>query len=145
MTSAFVLRFALIWTVIFAMLLVNVSVATPIETASNPPIEKESRLLTGLPTLVVIGVTSFGRWLTPLDEWEAEIRKLTEDELFVKRWMLVNYDPASLERANRALSIIQQQRTAVKKKRNRFLWWYYPTMTVVGAGAMMLTFWMQRD
>lgn len=145
MTSVFVPRFALIWTVIFAMILTNVSVAIPIETASNPPIREESRLLTGLPTLVVIGVTSFGRWLTPLDEWQAEIRTLTEDELFVKRWMLVNYDPASLERANRAISIIQQQRKAIEKKRNRFLWWYYPTITVVGAGAMMLTFWMQRD
>lgn len=145
MTSAFVPRFALIWTVIFAMLLANISVATPVEIASNPPPREESRFLTGLPTLVVIGVTSFGRWLTPLDEWQAEIRKLTEDELFVKRWMLVNYDPASLEKANRAISIIQQQRKALEKKRNRFLWWYYPTITVVGAGAMMLTFWLQKD
>ena len=145
MTSAFVPRFALIWTVIFAMLLANISAATPIETASNPPTREESRFLTGLPTLVVIGVTSIGRWLTPLDEWQAEIHKLNEDELFVKRWMLVNYDPISLERANRAISIIQQQRKAIEKKRKRFLWWYYPSITVIGAGAMMLTLWLQKD
>ena len=145
MTLAFVSRLVLIMTVIFAMLLANVSVATPIETVNNPPIREENRSFTGLPTLVVIGVTSFGRWLTPLDEWQAEIHKLTEDELFVKRWMLINYDPASLEKANRAISIIQQERKAVEKKRKRFLWWYYPSITVIGAGAMMLTLWLQKD
>lgn len=145
MTFAFVTRLVLTWTVIFTMFLVNVSVATPIETVNNPPIREENRSFTGLPTLVVIGVTSIGRWLTPLDEWQAEIHKLNEDELFVKRWMLVNYDPISLERANRAISIIQQQRKAVEKKRNRFMWWYYPSITVIGAGAMMLTLWLQKD
>lgn len=145
MTSVFGARPILIWTVIFATFMANISVATPVETVNKPPTREESRSFTGLPTLVVIGVTSFGRWLTPLDEWQAEIRKLTEDELFVKRWMLVNYDPASLERANRAISIIQQQRKAIEKKRNRFLWWYYPSITLVGAGAMLLTLWLQKD
>ena len=73
-----------------------------------------------------MGVTSFGRWLTPLDEWRAEIHKLNEDELFVQRWMLVNNDPTSREKGKRAIVRIQKRRNAIEKKRNRFLWWYLP-------------------
>ncbi|MDD9973036.1 MAG: hypothetical protein OXU27_03470, partial [Candidatus Poribacteria bacterium] len=85
------------------------------------------------------------RWLTPLDEWQAEIHKLTEDELFIQRWLLVNNDFASLEKGKRAIMKIQKRREAIKKRRNRFLWWYYPTITVIGAGAGMLTLWLQRN
>ena len=145
MTLPFASRLTLICTVICAILLADVSVATPTKTEHNSHTHKENRHFIGLPTLVVIGVTSFGYWLTPLDEWDAEIRKLTEDELFVQRWMLLNDDSASLEKGKRAIAKIQKQRKAIEKKRKRFLWWYYPGMTVIGAGAMMLTLWLQKD
>ena len=145
MTLSSVSRLILICTLIFAILLADVSVATSIKEKNDSSTHEKSRPLIGLPTLVVISVTSFGYWLTPLDEWDAEIRKLTEDELFVQRWMLLNDDPASLEKGKRAIAKIQKQRKVVEKKRNRFLWWYYPSMTVIGAGAMLLTLWLQKD
>ena len=145
MTLTFASRLTLICTVICAILLADISVATPTKTEHNSHTHKENRHLIGLPTLVVIGVTSFGYWLTPLDEWDAKVRKLTEDELFVQRWMLLNDDSASLEKGKRAIAKIQKQRKAIEKKRKRFLWWYYPSMTVIGAGAMMLTLWLQKD
>ena len=145
MTLPFASRPTLICTLIFAILLANVSVATPIKESNDSFTHEKSSPLIGLPTLVVIGVTSFGRWLTPLDEWHAQIHKLNEDELFVQRWMLVNNDPTSREKGKRAIVKIQKRRNAIEKKRNRFLWWYYPSMTVIGAGAMMLTLWLQRD
>ncbi len=145
MTLSSVSRLTLICPLIFAILLADVSVATSIKEKNDSSTHKKSRPLIGLPTLVVISVTSFGYWLTPLDEWDAEIRKLTEDELFVQRWMLLNDDPASLEKGKRAIAKIQKQRKVVEKKRNRFLWWYYPSMTVIGAGAMLLTLWLQKD
>ena len=145
MTLPFAPRFTLIYALIFAILLADVSVATPMKDKNDSSTHEKSRPLIGLPTLVVMNVAFLGYWLTPLDDWDAEIRKLTEDELFVQRWMLLNDDPASLEKGKRAIAKIQKQRKAIKQKRNRFLWWYYPSMTVIGAGAMMLTFWLQRD
>lgn len=145
MTLTFASRLTLICTLIFAILLADVSVATPTKTEHNSHTHKENRPLIGLPTLVAMSVASFGYWITPLGEWEAEIRKLTEDELFVQRWMLLRDDPASLEKGKRAIAKIQKQRKAVEKKRKRFLWWYYPSMTIIGTGALMLTFWLQKD
>lgn len=118
--------------------------------ATSPAVQaqssrEESKSFFGLPSLVIIGVTSFGRWLTPLDEWHTEIHKLTEDELFVRRWMLVNNDFASLKKGKQTIEIIQKRRKAIKKKRKRFLWWYYPTITAIGAGVGVLTFWLQKN
>ena len=145
MTLPFATRLTLISALIFAILLTDISVATPIKETNDSFTREKSNPLIGLPTLVVMGVTSFGRWLTPLDEWQAEIRKLNEDKLFVQRWMLVHNDLASREKGKRAIMKIQKRRNAIEKKRNRFLWWYYPSMTVIGAGAMALTLWLQRD
>ena len=145
MTFAFTPRFALIWTVIFAMLLVDISVASPTEKSDNSSTRREIYGEVGFTSLITITVISLGRWLTPLDDWETEIHKLTEDELFVERWMLLNDDPASLEKGKRAITKIQEQRKVVEKKRKRFLWWYYPTITAIGTGVMMLIFGMRRD
>ena len=81
MTLPFVSRLTLICTLIFAILLADVSIATPTNQPNDSSTHEKSRPLIGFPTLVVIGVTSFGYLLTPLDEWDAEIRKLTEDEI----------------------------------------------------------------
>ena len=145
MTLPFASRLTLTCLLIFAFLLTDVSIATPTQATNDSFTREKSNTLIGLPTLVVMGVTSFGRWLTPLDEWQAEIHKLNEDELFVQRWMLVNNEPTSREKGKRAIVRIQKQRNAIEKKRNRFLWWYYPSVTVIGAGAMMLTLWLQKD
>ena len=145
MTLPFVSRLTLICPLIFGILLADISIATPTTETNDSLAREKSNSLIGLPTLVVMGVTSFGRWLTPLDEWQAEIHKLNEDQLFVQRWMLVNNDLPSREKGNRAIVRIQKKRNAIEKKRNRFLWWYYPSMTLIGAGAMMLTLWLQKD
>ena len=145
MTLPFASRLILICALICAPLLTDVSVATPITETNASFTREKSNPFIGLPTLVVMGVTSFGRWLTPLDEWQAEIHKLDEDELFVQRWMLVNNDLASREKGNRAIVSIQKRRDAIEKKRKRFLWWYYPSIIVIGAGAGMLTLWLQKD
>ena len=145
MTLSFASRLTLICTLIFAILLADVSVATPTKKKNGSSTHEKNRPLIGLPTLVVMNVAFLGYWLTPLDNWDAEIRKLTEDELFAQRWMLLNDDPASLEKGKRAIAKIQKQRKAIEKKRKRFLWWYYPSMTVIGAGAMLLTLYLQKE
>lgn len=145
MTFAFVSRHILIYTVIFAMLLANVSVAGQKETANNSDTRSEIAGDIGFSTLLMISVVSLGRWLTPLDEWHAEIRKLTEDEHFVERWMLFNDDPASLEKGNRAIAKIRKEREALEKKYNRFQWLYYPAVGIIGGGAMMLYLSLRGD
>lgn len=145
MTSAFLSRHALIWTVIFAMLFANVPVAKSSETKNKSRTESEVYGDIGIATLAAISITSFGRWLTPLDEWHAEIRKLTEDERFVERWMLLNDDPASLEKGNRAIAKIRKDREALEKKYKRLSWLYYPAISVIGGAAMMLVFSLRGD
>lgn len=145
MTLPFALRLTLTCMLIFTTVLANTSVATPIKETNDSLTREKSSPIIGLPTLVIMGVTSFGRWLTPLDEWQAEIHKLNEDELFVQRWLLVNNDFTSIEKGKRAIAKIQRKRDAIEKKRKRLMWWYYPTMTIVGTGALMLTFWLQKD
>lgn len=145
MTLRFALCCTLICTLIFTTLFTNVSVASPIKEANDTFIHEKNSPIIGLPTLVVMGVTSFGRWLTPLDEWQTEIHKLNEDELFVQRWMLVNKDSFSIEKGKKAIAKIQRKRDAIEKKRKRFQWLYYPTMAVIGAGAGLLTLWLQTD
>ena len=92
--------------------------------------------------IIAMGVGFVGYYLTPLDDWQTEIHKLKQDELFVQRWMLLNNDPASLEKGKRALENIQREKETLKKKRNRFQFWYYPAITVVGTGVLMLAGWI---
>ncbi|MXV83376.1 hypothetical protein F4X88_21655 [Candidatus Poribacteria bacterium] len=92
--------------------------------------------------IIAMGVGTVGYYLTPLDDWQAKIHKLEQDELFVQRWMLLNDEPASLEKGKRALENIRKERETIKKKRNRFRLWYYPTITIVGTGVLMLAGWI---
>ena len=66
MTLPFAARLTLICALIFAILSADVSIATPITETNDSFTREKSNPFIGLPTLVVIGVTSFGRWLTPL-------------------------------------------------------------------------------
>ncbi len=145
MTLAPASRFVLICTVIFAMLSANVSVAKSSETEKNSRNDTRIGESIGLTTLTILSVVSLGRWLTPLDEWHAEIRKLTADEHFVERWMLLNDDPVSLEKGNRALSKIREERKAMEKKYNRFNWLYVTAMGVIGGVTTILIFSLRGD
>ena len=145
MNFVFVSRRVLVYIIIFGLLLTNISVAEQRKTTDDSHIRSEAYTDVAFSTLVIISVVSFGRWLTPLDEWHAEIHKLTEDEHFVERWMLLNDDPASLEKGNRAIAKIRKERKALEKKYNRLQWVYYPAISLIGAGAMMLTSWLRRD
>jgi hypothetical protein len=91
--------------------------------------------------IIAMGMNVAGYYLTPLDDWQAKIHKLKQDELFVQRWLLLNNDPASLEKGRKAIENIQEERKALEKKRNRFRLWYYPAVTVVTTGVLMLAGW----
>jgi hypothetical protein len=90
-------------------------------------------------------VYQFGYILTPLNELEADISKLRQDELFVQRWMSLNNDPASLEKGQVHLSRIQNEKKAEEKKRNRIRLWFYPTIGVISTGAILLFGWLRGD
>lgn len=91
--------------------------------------------------IIAMGMNVAGYYLTPLNDWQAKIHKLKQDELFVQRWMLINNDPASLEKGKAAIENIQKERKVLEKKRNRFRLWYYPAVTVVTTGVLMLAGW----
>lgn len=88
-------------------------------------------------------VYQLGYILTPLGELKTDIAKLKEDELFVQRWMLLNNDPASLEKGQLHLIHIQKEKKELEKRRTRISWWFYPTITVINTGAILLYGWLQ--
>ena len=131
-----------IWTVIFAIVLANASVATADKTSNHSSTDAQAIYLS---SLVVFGTISLGNWLTPLDDWQTEISKLKKDEEFIERWMLLHDDSTSLEKGKKAIVKIQERRKALEKKYNRWKWLYYPAIGIVGAGAMSLFLWLTRD
>ncbi len=84
------------------------------------------------------GILAIGIWLSPLGEWDTEIRKLAADEFFVQRWTRFHTDPASLEKGEKVLTDIRQEKEALERKRNRFRLWFYPAIIGVGTGVMTL-------
>lgn len=138
--SRFTRHFVGTWTV--AVILVNTSVATADKTSNDSSADAVDIYLS---SLIVIGTISFGNWLTPLDDWQAEIYKLKKDEEFIERWMLLHDNPTSLEKGEKAIVKIQERRKALEKKYNRWKWLYYPAIGIVGAGAMLLFFQLTRD
>ncbi|MDE0556110.1 MAG: hypothetical protein OXI24_18000 [Candidatus Poribacteria bacterium] len=148
MSLTFTLRFVGIWIVIFAMVLANAPVATAERTSNNSSDKTSNRTEAEtfyLSTLVILGTVGLGNWLTPLDDWQAEIHKLKQDEAFIERWMLLYDDAASLEKAKKAITKIQERRKALEKKYNRWKWLYYPAVGIVGASAVSLLVWLTRD
>ncbi len=120
----------------FLILLPTVDAHIPVD-SSHPEVSKSAPLI-GIP-VVVAGVTMLGRWITPISDLEKEIRNLTADEDFVRRWMLLNTDLNSQEKGKRALANIEKEKKAKAKKLRRTKFWAYPLIIMVGTGAMLLT------
>jgi len=135
-------HFVGIWTVIFAIALSNASVATEDKRSHHSSTDAEAIYVS---YLVIFGSISFAKWLSPLDDWQAEISKLKKDVEFIERWMLIHDDSTSLEKGRKAIVKIQERQKALEKKYNRWKWFYYPTVGIVGASAMSLFFWLARD
>ena len=92
----------------------------------------------GFSIAAAAGATLLGRWLTPIGKLEKEIQKLTADEMFVRRWMLINDTPESLEKGRKALANIEKEKKAREKKLRRTEIWAYPLIIIAGSGAMLL-------
>ena len=90
-------------------------------------------------------IAQIGYGLSPLDELNADIAKLKGDALFMERWMLLNDDPESLEKAEAHLSRIQKELQAKEKKRKRTVLWFIPAITVINTGAILLFEWLRKD
>ena len=138
-------RLVLVGALIFAVLIGTVPSVATNESSNSSSARRESDARAPLSVLVATGVNFLGHYLTPIPRWQAEIRRLAADERFVQQWMLLNEDSASLQKGRRAIERIQKQKEAVEKKLNRFRKWYYPVSILVGAGAMMLTWWLQGE
>ena len=121
----------------FLILLPTADAHMPVD-SSRSEVSKSAPLI-GLPVVVVAGVTMLGRWITPISDLEKEIRNLTADEEFVRRWMLLNTDVNSQEKGKRALANIEKEKKAKQKKLRRTAFWAYPLIIVIGTGAMLLT------
>lgn len=80
--------------------------------------------------------------LSPISEWEAEVQRLTEDEIFIERWVLLNTDSASVQRGQVLLEKTRNQRAVTQQKLSRFKRWFYPAVTLIGTGGLLLLNWV---
>lgn len=80
--------------------------------------------------------------LSPISEWEAEIQRLTADEIFIERWVSLNADPGSVQRGQVLLEKTRNQRAVTQQKLSRFKRWFYPAVTLIGTGGLFLLNWI---
>lgn len=89
-------------------------------------------------TLFSIGYGYLVQKYSPISKWESNIDKLTEDQRFLERWMLINTDPTEVQRIQKLIEKAEKEKTVVKKKMTRFKRWFYPVVTLVGTGGIFL-------
>ena len=89
-------------------------------------------------TLFSIGYGYLVQKYSPISKWENEIDKLTEDQRFLERWMLINTDPTEVQRLQKLIAETEKEKTLVKKRMTRFKRWFYPVVTLVGTGGIFL-------
>ncbi len=126
-------RFFLIIVMIFAFLVSNHS---PVFAGMNNDLE--TRNLMPQFTLFSIGYGYLVQKYTPISKWENQIDKLTEDQRFLERWMLINTDSTEVQRVQKLIEEAEKEKILVKKKMTRFKRWFYPVVTLVGTGGIFL-------
>ena len=126
-------RLFLIIAMIFAFSVANLS---PIFADMNSDLETQN--LMPQFTLFSIGYGYLVQKYSPISKWENEIDKLTEDQRFLERWMLINTDPTEVQRLQKLIAEAKKEKTLAKKKMTRFKRWFYPVVTLVGTGGIFL-------
>ena len=126
-------RLFLIIAMIFAFSVANL---VPIFADMNSDLETQN--LMPQFTLFSIGYGYLVQKYSPISKWENEIDKLTEDQRFLERWMLINTDPTEVQRLQKLITEVEKEKTLVKKKMTRFKRWFYPVVTLVGTGGIFL-------
>lgn len=126
-------RLFLIIAMIFAFSVANLA---PIFADMNSDLETQN--LMPQFTLFSIGYGYLVQKYSPISKWENEIDKLTEDQRFLERWMLINTDPTEVQRLQKLITEAEKEKTLVKKKMTRFKRWFYPVVTLVGTGGIFL-------
>lgn len=122
---------------IIAMILVF-SIANLAPVFANANSDLETRNLMPQFTLFSIGYGYLVQKYSPISEWENQIDKLTEDQRFLERWMLINTDSTEIQRVQKLIEEAEKEKTLVKKKMTRFKRWFYPAVTLVGTGSLFL-------
>ena len=100
--------------------------------------DHETRNLGPQFTLFSIGYGYLVQKYSPISEWENEIDKLTEDQRFLERWMLISTNTTEIQRAQALIEKAEGEKIVIKKKMTRFKRWFYPVVTLVGTGGIFL-------
>lgn len=88
--------------------------------------------------LISLAIVSGAYWLSPLGGWRAEINTLTDDEMFVRRQLLLTTDRQVKEYGVSVLAKIRSQKQTKHKKIARFNRWFYPAVVTSGTIAIMI-------
>lgn len=97
---------------IIAMILVF-SIANLAPVFANANSDLETRNLMPQFTLFSIGYGYLVQKYSPISEWENQIDKLTEDQRFLERWMLINTDSTEIQRVQKLIEEAEKEKTLV--------------------------------
>jgi len=86
------------------------------------------------PSLFALAFASVSYHLSPVAKLEKEIKNLNEDQLFIRRRLLLNTSPELEKRANKVIADLQKQKTEKQKKLKRTRLWFYPAAVAVSTG-----------
>lgn len=80
-----------------------------------------------------------GDWLSPIDDWRAELLDLAEKAEFLRSQMTVAPDKETFIEYQTQLVVIEEEKQITEKKMNRFQRWFYPVVGVVATGIAILS------
>lgn len=94
-----------------------------------------------LPEVLSIGFMVGAIALSPYGKMRREIYELKQDQLFIRRHLMINQDPLFQKRTYSVLEITREKERQAKKKLRRFSYWFFPSLVVATTGVGLLADW----
>lgn len=94
-----------------------------------------------LPEVLSIGFMFGAIAISPYREMRREIYDLEQDQLFIKRHLMINQDPLFQKRTYSVLEITREKERQAKKRLRRFSYWFFPSLVVATTGVSLLAEW----
>jgi hypothetical protein len=126
--------------ILIACILVTVSI--PVSAASdNNNSSSDREPFISLPMAISIGFITGAIFISPYEEMTREIYTLKQDQLFLRRHLLINQDLSFRERTFSVLEVSRAKQRETEKKLKRFSYWFFPSLVVAGTGVFMFSEW----
>ncbi|MCE2399301.1 hypothetical protein J4G08_00275 [Candidatus Poribacteria bacterium] len=129
---------------IFSIILIaciSVAVSVPTADAGNNNSSNDRDYLIGLPEVISLTFMTGAFIISPYGKMQREIYTLKQDQLFLRRHLLINQDPTFRKQTFSVLEITRAKQRETEHKLRRFSYWFFPSLVVAGTGIFYLSDW----